>query len=195
MAEFRLLPDATNLTTLSNDYWETSSDKDKREEKEAFDAGRAILDGDRSLETLKKIVYWKSPRVVHHLETNDRTKIKTVLDVAVDHSDPIDALKQLQELKGVAIPVASAILTAIHPDRYTIIDFRVLESLGHFEQDESFYIAYLEFCRVLSQTADIDERADLPGATKLRALDRALWQWSASHTKTEKRLASQQEVG
>jgi hypothetical protein len=195
MPKFRLLPDAPALKGLANDYWETSSDKDKREEKEAFDAGRAIRDGDRSLETLKKIVHWKSPRVVHHLETNDQRKIETALDVAVNHTDALNALKELQELKGVAIPVASAILTTIHPDRYTIIDFRALEALDHFEHDEAFYIAYLTFCRELSLTADLNEQVDLPGASKLRTLDRALWQWSASKTKAEKRSVSLRAVG
>jgi hypothetical protein len=195
MPEFRLLPSAPTLKGLANDYWETSSDKDKREEKEAFDAGHAIRNGDRSLETLKKIVHWKSPRVVHHLETNDHGKIKTALDVAVDHADTLKALKELQELKGVAIPVASAILTAIHPDRYTIIDFRALEALDHFEHDEEFYIAYLQFCKELSLRADISEQVDCPGASKLRTLDRALWQWSASKTRGEKRSASLRGAG
>jgi hypothetical protein len=195
MPEFRLVPGAPALKALANDYWETSSEKDKREEEEAFDAGRAIRDGDRSLETLKKIVHWKSPRVVHHLETNDPRKIETALEVAANHTDALKALKELQELKGVAIPVASAILTTIHPERYTIIDFRALEALGHFGHDEEFYIAYLKFCRELSLTADINEQLDLPGASKLRTLDRALWQWSASNTKGEKRSASLRAAG
>jgi hypothetical protein len=180
LPEFRLQPSEEELSQFAEDYWETSSDKDKKEESEAFEAGRAILFGDRSPEALRKIVYWKSPRVVHYLETNSPEKIKSALDVAVAHVDTRDALKALQELRGVAIPVASAILTTIHPDRYTIIDFSALEALGYFQQDEQFYIAYLEFCRTLSVRAKVSPQAGLPGPTALHALDRALWQWSAS---------------
>ena len=57
MPEFRLLSGASTLEGLADDYWTTSSDKDKREETEAFEAGRAIRDGDRALEKLKKIVH------------------------------------------------------------------------------------------------------------------------------------------
>jgi hypothetical protein len=68
------------------------------------------------------------------------------------------------------VPVASAVLTAIEPERYTVIDFRALEALGSDSTDRSvnFYLAYLDFCRLLAKAHRI----------KLRDLDRALWQWS-----------------
>jgi hypothetical protein len=78
-------------------------------------------------------------------------------------------------LKGVGIPVASAILTMVYPDRYTIIDFRALEALGiqrgDGEETVEFYLEYLQTCRSLAQEYKID----------LRTLDRALWQWSKEH--------------
>lgn len=54
--------------------------------------------------------------------------------------------------------------------RYTVIDFRALEALGSDSTDRSvnFYLAYLDFCRLLAKAHRI----------KLRDLDRALWQWS-----------------
>jgi hypothetical protein len=77
-------------------------------------------------------------------------------------------------LQGVQVPVASAILTAIDPERYTVIDFRALEALGCDSKDRSvnFYLAYLKTCRQL---------ASKHGVT-LRNLDRALWQWSNERT-------------
>ncbi len=76
-------------------------------------------------------------------------------------------------LQGVAVPVASAILTAIYPERYTVIDFRALEALGSKTTDRSvnFYLAYLTHCRQLAKAHHVT----------LRALDRALWQWSKTH--------------
>ena len=184
---FRLVPKDYELPELAHQYWETSSEKDRKEEIDAFDAGRAILNGDRTPEMLALIVHWKSPRVVHHLSANATKVIAEALDVAVHHSDTREAMRELQKLKGVAVPVASAILTTIHPDRYTIIDFRALEALGHFDPDVEFYIDYLQFCRTLSQSEMVKAQTNAPGPTKLRALDRALWEWSASKSEEEKK--------
>src|SRR5262249_29969502 len=88
------------------------------------------------------------------------------------HSDRC-AMAVLLGLHGVAVPVASAILTAINPARYTVIDFRALPSPGYKEPDRSIelYLAYLSFCR------DLADRHDLP----LRTVDRALWQHGKEH--------------
>lgn len=40
------------------------------------------------------------------------------------------AINKLDELEGVAIPVASAILAMKYPDKFAIIDRRVIEELG-----------------------------------------------------------------
>jgi hypothetical protein len=73
------------------------------------------------------------------------------------------------------VPVASAILTAIDPERYTVIDFRALEALGNKSNDRTvnFYLAYLDACRQLAQEHQVS----------LRDLDRALWQWSSEQTR------------
>jgi hypothetical protein len=73
------------------------------------------------------------------------------------------------------VPVASAILTAIDPKRYTVIDFRALEALGIKRASPSvdFYLDYLKHCRQLAKTHRVS----------LRDLDRALWQWSSEHAK------------
>jgi hypothetical protein len=93
------------------------------------------------------------------------------LAVAVDAQQERTALAVLVGLKGVLVPVASAILTTIAPDRYTVLDFRALESLGCASQDRSidFYLGYLEACRGLASRHDMS----------LRNFDRALWQWSS----------------
>jgi hypothetical protein len=80
------------------------------------------------------------------------------------------AISVLRGLHGIDTPVASAILTAIDPERYTVIDFRSLEALGNKTNDRSvnFYLCYLNACRRLAE-----ERK-----ASLRDFDRALWQWS-----------------
>ena len=80
------------------------------------------------------------------------------------------AIAVLLGLQGVRVPVASAILTAIDPKRFTVVDFRALEALGSENKDLSinFYLNYLNACRRLAKKHEVT----------LRDLDRALWQWS-----------------
>jgi hypothetical protein len=60
--------------------------------------------------------------------------------------------------------------TSGDPQRYTVIDFRALESLGTkcSTFTVGFYLAYLKHCRELATQYNLS----------LRTLDRALWQWS-----------------
>ena len=181
MSIFNLQPKETELAKLADEYWEESNSAVKDEERRTFEAGRVILNGDRSLSSLTTIVHWKSPRIVPHLIKNSEDDLRVALDIAVNHTNVEEALTALTKLYGVGIPVASAILTAIHPDRYTVIDFRALEALG--STDVTFYVAYLDFCRNLAEQNAVPAQIDLPAPTKLRALDRALWQWSKNMAK------------
>jgi hypothetical protein len=89
-----------------------------------------------------------------------------------------DAMNVLIDLKGVDVAVASAILTAIFPRRYTVLDFRTLEALGHPRHNVAFYEEYLTFCKALARGDFITPQNNRPAPTALRALDRALWRWS-----------------
>ena len=84
-----------------------------------------------TLANLEAIVRWKSERAVHYLIGNSNEKIRRALAVAASPDATTEtAVKALLELHGVDIPVASAILAAIFPERYTVLDYRALEALG-----------------------------------------------------------------
>ena len=59
--------------------------------------------------------------------------------------------------------------------KYTIIDYRALESLGVSEWPDTvdYYLAYLAACRELVRRYN----------KSLRTLDRALWQWSKERSR------------
>jgi len=67
------------------------------------------------------------------------------------------AVAVLLGLQGVQVPVASAILTAIYPERYTVIDFRALEALGSNTADYSvnFYLTYLAAYRQIANANQV----------------------------------------
>jgi hypothetical protein len=185
MEQFQLQPPEECLQKKADDY---VNDKAVMEmEGPAFDAGARIRQG-KSTDIkgdLKIIVEWKSPRSVHYISRNEPKEIQAAIDLAISrHDEVVEAVSALTKLVGVGIPMASAILTAIFPERYTVIDFRALEALGHKPESVDFYEEYLTFCRSLAadlaQRGVIHPQKDHSAPTVLRALDRALWQWSAS---------------
>jgi hypothetical protein len=183
VAYFQLQPSETDLQQLADEYWQKTGEKEQELEKAAFEAGESIRNGDFSLANLEAIVRWKSERVVHYLIGNSNEKIKHALSIAAAPGASTDAaVKALLELHGVDLPVASAILAAIFPERYTVLDFRALEALGHARHDVRFYEEYLAFCKRLAESNIVKPQSDLPAPTPLRTLDRALWEWSRSHS-------------
>lgn len=183
VAYFQLQPAEAELQQLADEYWQKAGEKEHELEKAAFEAGEAIRNGDYSLANLEAIVRWKSERVVHYLIGNSNEKIRRVLAVAASPDSTTEAsVTALLELHGVDIPVASAILAAIFPERYTVLDYRALEALGHARHDVHFYEEYLDFCKRLADSNIVQPQSELPAPTSLRTLDRALWEWSRSHT-------------
>jgi hypothetical protein len=141
------------------------------DDSEALKAGQRIAEGDYSRANLDVIFRWKTgDRGISRLHRNSDAEIFDVLRLAVAARTERAALSVLCGLSGVEIPVASAILTAIDPERYTIIDFRALEALGVKKSWHTIdsYLAYLGQCRQLARENRVS----------LRELDRALWQWS-----------------
>jgi len=142
-----------------------------QEDAEALDAGERIRAGEYTRGNIAKIFEWKTNgRGRSRLEKNSDADITDTLYLATEAKTDRAAVAVLTGLNGVQVPVASAILTAIDPKRFTIIDFRALEALGVLQPVISinFYLEYLEECRRLAGKNGVS----------LRTLDRALWQWS-----------------
>jgi hypothetical protein len=145
---------------------------------EALEAGARITAGEYSRTNLEVIFRWKTGgRGISRLARNTEAEIEDTLRLAVGAQTERAAMAVLCGLCGVGVPVASAVLTAINPLLYTIIDFRALESLGinNYYETIDFYLEYLEQCRELA----------LRHAVPLRELDRALWQWSKEQPPAE----------
>jgi len=77
------------------------------------------------------------------------------------------ALEAFCRLRGVQVRVASAILTAMHPEQFTVIDQKAYLALGRrLKPDIPEYLRYLAFCRGETHRLDVT----------LREHDQALWQ-------------------
>ena len=183
VAYFQLQPSEAELQELADEYWQQAGDRERQQEKAAFEAGEAIRKGEYTLANLEAIVRWQAECAVPYLITNSNENIRKALAVAAAPKTPTgDAVKALLDLQGIDIPLASAILAAIFPERYTVLDFRALEALGHARHDVQFYEEYLAFCKRLAESNIVKPQSELPGATPLRTLDRALWEWSRKYS-------------
>jgi thermostable 8-oxoguanine DNA glycosylase len=96
--------------------------------------------GNLAVEDMLLIVKWKTgllrkdycKRIVKSIG-----KIRSAINmVRGDEARTETALQMLCEVHGVGLPLASAMLAVCYPDRYAILDFRVLDELG-FEGAEA----------------------------------------------------------
>lgn len=82
-----------------------------------------------SREEFLQICRWKSPRAIRQYARNrEKTIARTIRTVLSTRSER-QRLAYLTKLKGVSVPMASAILTLINPDRYGVMDIRVWQLL------------------------------------------------------------------
>lgn len=74
---------------------------------------------------LRAVCYEKSPRAIQWIDRNPPATVRRLTRAAFTTRSEREKLRLLTELKGVGVPMASAILTFIWPERYGIIDIRV----------------------------------------------------------------------
>jgi hypothetical protein len=80
---------------------------------------------------LVDICYWKSPRVIRHIKSNRTDTIKRLTQIAFHSRSEQTKIVELTKLKGVSVPMASAILMLTNPKRYGVIDIRVWEVMHY----------------------------------------------------------------
>jgi thermostable 8-oxoguanine DNA glycosylase len=164
MKEFQIQFDEKLISEIADRY-------SFQEDAAALEAGKQIQKGLYTRNNFEKIFEWKTRgRGRSRLSRNSDGEIEDALRLAGSAKTDRSAVAVLLGLNGVQVPVASAILTALDPERFTIIDFRALEALGTKQGAITidYYLKYLEYCRSLSKKVGLS----------LRTLDRALWQWS-----------------
>jgi len=138
----------------------------EKELKEWFRANR-YLDREKFIRLGK----WKSRRPIKHYESNGDNLIKDITNFSLSTDNEEARIKILFVLKGVSWPVASTILHFAFPDKYPIMDFRAIWSLG-WEQPKSYnYNFWKKYC---DQMQSLSDRVGLP----IRTIDKALWQYS-----------------
>jgi hypothetical protein len=137
----------------------------------------AQIDGPRKLkkQDVLLILKWKLSRIK---KSNDETvsdsKLRLInqcVEKAGRDGREVDALNELDEVPGIGLATATAILTVCYPDKFTIIDRRVLEILGLSPTKAEGWSAERYFQEYVPR---VKEQSAQWGCT-LRDADRALW--------------------
>ncbi len=114
---------------------------------------------------------WKTVRSKSRVAKNTEEFVEGITRAAFATNDESERMAGLCVLRGVEAPTASVLLHFAFPDRYPIIDWRALESLGEPDQATypiPYWLRYVEVCRKLAKEAGVT----------MRELDKALWQHS-----------------
>jgi len=169
--------DRNNVLQLASEYDKIFSEKsDGKIEKELIGwfSYHKYLDRKNFL----KLCMWKSQRPKKHYENklNSDFRVREITKLAVGSKDEYLKISVLQLLKGVSWPVASVILHFAEPDKYIIMDFRAIWSLGIQQPkayDFDFWINYMRTVKSIAKKMKVT----------LRTLDKALWMYSKLNQK------------
>jgi hypothetical protein len=72
---------------------------------------------------------WKSPRAMGRCRRNSARTIRRISRAALATRSERKRMNLLRTLRGVSVPMASAILTLVDPNRYGVLDIRVWQLL------------------------------------------------------------------
>ena len=85
--------------------------------------------GEFSRAEFLRMAAWKSPRATPHYRKNTPARVRATSRAVLASRSEQRRLELLMGLEGVSVPVASAILTLIDPQRYGVLDIRVWQLL------------------------------------------------------------------
>ena len=171
---------ANEIRELANRYVQVDA-KNPITEQHCLDAGCKLRQGLEERTSLRTIFRWKLQAYLRRFSrfrdfpcslANEEITFALAPARTVDFSNNHSishALRVLDSLPYVGVPVASAILMSMYPNDLTIIDRQAYKMLNAEFRDPISpleYLSYLNFCR--SQAKEF-------GVT-IREYDRALWQ-------------------
>jgi hypothetical protein len=76
-----------------------------------------------------RMCHWKSPRARHLWSANSSARIRAVSQQVLATRSERRRMELLTSLKGVGVPMGSAILTLLDPRRYGVLDIRAWQLL------------------------------------------------------------------
>ena len=169
MAKWKLRFPAERISDLARRYEEQGNAKGEYRVIELGSRAREV--GQFRRDDFLEICKWKSPRSQPRCERNTTEEVSEITRIALSTGIERLRIEVLQCLHGVGWPTASVLLHLAHQEPYPILDIRALWSWG-FDTVPAyrfdFWWDYVRNCRRVAQEQNVT----------MRALDRALWQYS-----------------
>ena len=162
------------ILNLAQKYSYKIKDKPIEKEIKKWLKSHRYLDKDRFI----RLCLWKSARQKNNYEKNDDLTIKEITRFSFSTKSEKARIESLFVLDGVSYPVASTILHFAFPNKYPIMDFRVIWSMGWKQPKYYTFVFWQKY---------IDEIRKLLRKYKvsLRTLDKALWYYSKESKKSK----------
>ncbi|HXB61791.1 MAG TPA: hypothetical protein VNU94_02920 [Acidobacteriaceae bacterium] len=120
------------------------------------------------------ILKWKLGRIKASDSRTISNKNLLIINKAIRSAgvgNGLDALEALMQIHGIKLAVATTILTICYPEKFTIIDFRVLEVLNLFPATTDGWTAQKYVDEFLPVVIKQSEKWNC----SLRNADKALW--------------------
>lgn len=155
--------------------WETKYDSETDDELAYAELVKQLrketLRGHICFSTIVKAVEWKTPRIKGCMDFRRPDMYCAFVQLAHDSNDKKVKLWLLTSLNGWGIPMASTMLHLIHPNRFPIVDYRVLKVLrdknnftANRDTEKGYWLYYDEIHGIMKSTG-----------YSIRIIDRALW--------------------
>lgn len=165
--------------TASDDYSLTEYLKSRfrqlRGERQPFYLNSAEFD---------EILHWKlrgqygRQREMRKANTDEVIRVVTGVALTITHPDEKYELElrmsMLCTLRGVGVPVASAVLALVFPDRYAVIDFRGWRQV--FDEERTMF-SILDYRRYLSEIRRLADELGWP----VQEVDLAIWEYDRAN--------------
>jgi len=121
-----------------------------------------------------KVGLWKSKRPKKKYKSNGDLVVREITRFSFTTRSEEARIKSLMVLNGVSYPFASVILHFAFPNRYPIMDFRTIWSLGWQQPKYYTFDFWQKYCKKIREISKKTGEG-------IRTIDKALWEYSKEH--------------
>lgn len=130
---------------------------------------------------------WKAHRQINNYEANSEETVRRITSQVLKEESETKRIRLLTKgaLRGVKIPVASAILTIVYPDKYCIIDYRAWRAMRWLQKGSKNQLAFNSYKEYSDFLDSLDDYMSLKGYLKFLEQLRSI---TAKQNKTPRQL-------